>query len=899
MRIITLLCLASIPLLAQGHSVGGEGNVIASGPNNSINVNIQQATSSNNQQEEHQSTFPIHSELKIPHKSSFLDRPEIIKKIAERLKSNEENERVDLVAIIGIGGAGKTTLARKFALTQDAPVVWEINAETRESLVNSFKELAYRLARTSAQKKELKFIQAIQNIEEKERQLLLLVKDWLREKPNWVLIYDNVENLAEMKCYFPEDAKAWGKGKAIITTRDKNIENTTYIKPGNIISIEELNEEEQLTLLVKIIFNCEPDKLTSKEREEAINFLKYIPPFPLDVSLAAYYIKHNGINYNQYLERLSESSQNFEEGQEALLSEVSNYTRTRYGIIASTLRKLIDRHSDFKDLLFLICFLDSQDIPKRLLEFYKGQEITNNFIHLLKRYSLITGGMLLKENGSMPILTFFLHRSTQEIGLTFLKKETSTKKIRDLMRQIINLVRDFYSWDKNRSCFTFITFLPHLESLIKNIEGAQPAKSLKAQWQRDLLMLQGEIHYKCTRNLLSARDCFSRILTLNSAHQILEKKLHATILKYLGDICTETSDLEDSILYCKKSIEIYKKLPNSELFIAENLKTLGLSYYQKNDFKKAKQHFEKALSKLANINYELKKELEAEIYGRLALAYSVRYMNRKKVIKAEIYAFKALEILKFPNLLNSNEWEERPISCQVARLKTLLGGVYCRHGKYQEAVEQGFKVAQHIIKHKLDKCSHNLLRAYILLGIGEALLRKGELIKAEMKLTKSIRIFDRLIGEFANLPARSNRAEARIRLGKFEEAYEDCLSVFTMKKKKRNHYIMLMYIKCFYHAAIIKYKQGNFQKSVEYFSDFFKQIRDFCKGFLKIEEYESLEAKRVFPVIDLKSGLPEDKMKLYLRYSFQIFSIIYGPEHPFVKDYVKENQDTIDKLENS
>jgi len=82
-----------------------------------------------------------------------------------------------------------------------------------------------------------------------------------------------------------------------------------------------------------------------------------------------------------------------------------------------------------------------------------------------------------------------------------------------------------------------------------------------------------------------------------------------------------------------------------------------------------------------------------------------------------------------------------------------------------------------------------------------------------------------------------------------------------------------MYIKCFYHAAIIKYRQGNFQKSVEYFSDFFKQVRDFCKEFLKIEEYGSFKAKGVLPTIDLKSGLSEDKVKLYLRYSFQIFSI--------------------------
>lgn len=405
----------------------------------------------------------VRSELETPGNSVFLDRPGIIKKIDKKLKSCQEVDRVSLVGIVGVGGAGKTTLARQFGLMQDASVVWEINAETKERLMNSFKELASKLAKTKEQKEEIGFIDFIENPEEKEIQLLFLVRNWLREKPNWILIYDNVEDLVEMKSYFPKDVKVWGNGKVIITTRDKNIENAAYIKPENIVNVEALSDDEKLILFSKIIFNCTPDKLSQNQRDEAISFLKNIPSFPLDVTIAGHYIKNNQITFDQYLEKILKYKV-----QSSLIKEIISYSKTRDKIIILSLKKMITKIPKFKEFLFLIFLLDSQDIPKDLLNFYKNKVLVDIFIHYLKKNSLIS------INKNNDIITFSFHRSTQLIGFDFLATLLSEQEKEQYFKNAISAIQAFLKKD----CKNAALLKHHIESLLKHIPETKLRKEI-------------------------------------------------------------------------------------------------------------------------------------------------------------------------------------------------------------------------------------------------------------------------------------------------------------------------------------------------------------------------------------------------------------------------------------
>ena len=81
----------------------------------------------------------------------------------------------------------------------------------------------------------------------------MLLEQKLKQHPNWFLIYDNVETFKSIQPYFPCNAKAWGNGRVIITTKDINIKNNNHIKNSNIIEIEELSKSEKSDLFSKIV----------------------------------------------------------------------------------------------------------------------------------------------------------------------------------------------------------------------------------------------------------------------------------------------------------------------------------------------------------------------------------------------------------------------------------------------------------------------------------------------------------------------------------------------------------------------------------------------------------------------------------------------------------------------
>lgn len=137
--------------------------------------------------------------------------------------------------------------------------------------------------------------------------------------------------------------------------------------------------------------------------------------FPLDLCTAAYYIKCTGINFEEYIARIKEPNPEFGTLQEDIFKEASYYNKTRNKIISLAIEKIISIKKEFKDLLLLISLLDSQDIPRELLEKFKPKIIIDSFIHTLKKCSLITSESSLPSKN----LSFSLHRDIHNIILTY------------------------------------------------------------------------------------------------------------------------------------------------------------------------------------------------------------------------------------------------------------------------------------------------------------------------------------------------------------------------------------------------------------------------------------------------------------------------------------------------
>lgn len=574
-------------------------------------------------QEDKESSF-IQSDLNIPRDEILLKRPELLDQINAAFKSQNG---IQAVALVGPGGAGKTTIARQYAKQQKNNVVWEINAETPESLRMSFENLMQALAKSQEDKKFLREIEAIKDITKREESKVQFIKEHLKTHSHWLLLYDNVERFTDIQKHFPQDHNTWGKGKIILTTRDINIQNNKHV--NNIIQIGELSSDQKLNLFIKIMHQGYSHFLTPIQIKEIKLFLEAIPPFPLDISIAVYYLKATNVPYVTYLDNITQNSTDFIRVQENLLKEAGDYSKTRYGIITLSLQHIIETHKDFRDLLLFISLLDSQAIPKSLLYKYKRNDVVESFVYNLKKYSLVTNEISYSSH-VMP--TFSIHRSTQAIILAYLTRALSLEKNKQPVETIAKALAYYLTEIIESENFPKIEplinhcekFLFHDNLLTHSIKGIIRGKlgsiyyyigdyiKAKEIIRQSLLSLNycnnidpaeiawDLIHlgivYRELGNCKNAKDLLEHGLVIYKEHAPNNNTKIARTLRYLGIVYKSLGNYDKSRDFLEESVVIYKKqLPKNHISVAWSLGLLGSVYKELGNYAKAKDLLEQSL----------------------------------------------------------------------------------------------------------------------------------------------------------------------------------------------------------------------------------------------------------------------------------------------------------------
>jgi tetratricopeptide (TPR) repeat protein/DNA-binding CsgD family transcriptional regulator len=527
-------------------------------------------------------TLSFRSDLVIPTMAVRLDRPKLIHQIDEKLKKKQE--AIQTVALVGSGGAGKTTLSRQYAHQQKTKIIWEVNAETHGSLNASFEKLAYALAKKEGDERVLRDIQETKNPKEKEDRLIQFVRDHLHAYSPWFLIYDNVEKFTDIIKYFPYDSETWGQGKIILTTRDSNIGNNKHVNA--IISIGELDPSQKLNLFTSIMTSGH-QSFTKVQIEDATKFLKEIPPFPLDVSIAAYYIKATNIPYESYLRQLLQNNRDFEIVQENLLKESGDYAKTRYSIIISSLQKLINESKEFSDILLLISMLGSQNIPRDLIVKFKSEAILDNFIYNLKKYSFVTDQSLKAS----PIgNSFSLHRSTQAISLVYLTKILNLDTQKQPLQSVSNALESYIDEliDKED--------LLKMKLLLNHCETFLSHNLLLTEYMRGSIGSKlGSMYYYLHQYKKAEKTLNNSLVTLEKEHLCDEDKIIKASI-YLGGIYLVLGKNKQSRKILNDCFHNHMGyFSENHVELGQVLPQMGLIYSHLGDYKKAKEFLETSL----------------------------------------------------------------------------------------------------------------------------------------------------------------------------------------------------------------------------------------------------------------------------------------------------------------
>lgn len=223
----------------------------------------------------------------VPYRRSpfFIGREEVLKHLHNALRASKTSVLTQPQAISGLGGSGKTQIAMEYAYRHrdDYSVVLWVKADTYETLTSDFVTIADSLKLPEKNVQDRKII-------------VNAVKQWLEMNTNWLLIFDNADDLAMAYDFLPSR----GKGHILLTTR---AQATGGIAQG--IEIEKMGLEEGALFLLHRAGVIGPsaslDNAFPIDRATAEEIVQILDGLPLALDQAGAYIEETGCDLADYL----------------------------------------------------------------------------------------------------------------------------------------------------------------------------------------------------------------------------------------------------------------------------------------------------------------------------------------------------------------------------------------------------------------------------------------------------------------------------------------------------------------------------------------------------------------------------------------------------------------------
>ena len=302
------------------------------------------------------------------------------------LLANES--RCERVAIVGLGGVGKTQVALEFAHQwrekhADCAVFW-IPVTNVESMLEAYLEVGRQLQ--------------IPNLEQEKAEVQKLVQRRLSQESfgRWLLVFDNAD-----------DINVWTESAGSITGSSRRIDHLPKSKHGsilftsrsrraatklagkNVVSVGEMDD----TMAKALLESSLTDRDLLEDDQATADLLLKLTYLPLAIVQAAAYINEIQISLSEYSTLLDDTEQDtidilseeFED--EGRYVDIKNPIATTWLISFEQIRTCDPLAAEY--LSFMAC-VDAKDIPQSLLPPAQSAKKAVDAIGTLTAYSFVT-----------------------------------------------------------------------------------------------------------------------------------------------------------------------------------------------------------------------------------------------------------------------------------------------------------------------------------------------------------------------------------------------------------------------------------------------------------------------------------------------------------------------------
>lgn len=347
----------------------------------------------------------------VPYKQNqyFTGREDTLRQLHRALRDVDAVGLTHAQGISGLGGIGKTQTAVEFAYRygMEYEAVFWVRADSITALISSFIEIA-------------RLLQLPERQEQDQRIIVDAVLRWLRLYARWLLIFDNMDDLALAEPFLPTA----GQGHIIFTTRARAFGNF-----AQRLEIFQMEPETGALLLLRraslIPLQAMLSRAAREDRDLACDISRVLDGLPLALDQAGAYVKEAPSTLAQYLGLYQQRREDFLKIRGTDSQDYPASVATTWSL---SFEKVTQANPAATDLLTLCAFLAPDAIPENIFTAgapYLGDLLApvaankNQFnlaCGVALRYSLIA------RAGDAETLT--MHRLVQ----TVLRENTPVKK---------------------------------------------------------------------------------------------------------------------------------------------------------------------------------------------------------------------------------------------------------------------------------------------------------------------------------------------------------------------------------------------------------------------------------------------------------------------------------------